>query len=500
MTTAVSIGDFLGRGPVARAGDGTRRRTSAAVLARFVLALLALLFAQTASMPAGAQPAELRALRFGEQGRFTRIVLELDRPITWRSTLERTPPRLLVELPELLWRPRAEPLGRPRGLARGFVREPAAQGGSRLLIELTGPAELVARFAIPPGPDNPGWRLVIDLEPEGASRPFAPTPGSTAAAPAPPSAAGAAPPRPGAIEALPPLPRPRPDTLAAAVAIARAGQPALAAPATPPPLLSPPGSAGAATPPPLVAAPSPSREPAAAAVNGQVGTPDPRPVIVLDPGHGGTDPGTIGVDGLKEKDIVLAIALELEQALLATGRYRVVLTRRADEGLALRERIRIARDAGAALFLSLHADSIADPQVQGASVYTLSETASDAEAAALAAKENKADILSGTDLTHHDPIVASILIDLAQRDTLNKSIELASALSEELKKVTTLLRNHRRFGGFAVLKSVEVPSALIELGYLSNPEEAKRLADGRHRKRLAGAIVAAVDRHLGNVR
>ncbi|MCS6780871.1 MAG: N-acetylmuramoyl-L-alanine amidase, partial [Geminicoccaceae bacterium] len=263
---------------------------------------------------------------------------------------------------------------------------------------------------------------------------------------------------------------------------------------------APPGSANAAAPPPLSGPPAQPREPAAPAADGLAGAHDARPLIVVDPGHGGVDPGTIGVDGLKEKDVVLAIALELEQALLATGRYRVVLTRRGDEGLALRERIRIARDAGAALFLSLHADSIADPQVQGASVYTLSETASDEEAAALAAKENKADVLSGVDLSHHDPIVASILIDLAQRDTLNKSIALASALSEELKRVTTLLRNHRRFGGFAVLKSLEVPSALIELGYLSNPEEAKRLVDGRHRKRLAGAIVAAVDRHLGNVR
>jgi N-acetylmuramoyl-L-alanine amidase len=233
--------------------------------------------------------------------------------------------------------------------------------------------------------------------------------------------------------------------------------------------------------------------------NGLVHPPG-RFVVAIDPGHGGSDPGTIGVDGIKEKDLVLAMGLELARALEATGRYAVVLTRRGDEGLALRERIKVARDGGAQLFLSLHADSIADPAVAGASVYTLSETASDEEAAALAAKENKADILSGTDLSRHDPIVASILIDLAQRDTLNKSIEFAQVLSDELGKVTPLLRNHRRFGGFAVLKSPEMPSVLIELGYLSNPDEAKRLGDARHRHKLARAILAAIDRHTGAVK
>ncbi len=438
------------------------RRLVRALLPLLSLAFLLGLLPLLAPAVAFAEPAELAAVRFGHQGRFTRIVLELDRQVPIEVRLERRPARLLVELPELRLGLRDDPLGRPRGLAT--LLRPIATGpaGSRVTVELAGPAELVARFWIPPGQHSAAFRFVIDLEPEGASRP----PGVAATRP----------------EADPPLPRPRPPGLGgdrpASTAAAPSSEPA------------------AATPPPaVVAAATADKAAAAAPASNGLAHPPGRIVVAIDPGHGGSDPGTIGVDGIKEKDLVLAMGLELAQLLEATGRYAVVLTRRTDEGLALRERIKVARDGGAQLFLSLHADSIADPQVAGASVYTLSETASDEEAAALAAKENKADILSGTDLSRHDPIVASILIDLAQRDTLNKSIGLAQLLSEELRKVTTLLRNHRRYGGFAVLKSPEIPSVLIELGYLSNPEEAKRLADPRHRRKLAQAIVAAIDRH-----
>jgi N-acetylmuramoyl-L-alanine amidase len=407
-----------------------------------------------AAPPATEAAAQLTAVRFGQQGRFTRIVLDFDRQVPVRTFVERAPARLVVELPVLRVALRDDPLAKPRGLATAFRPPVPAPVGSRAVVELAGPAEFVARFWIPPGQHSPAWRFVVDIEPEGASRP------PTAAAPP--------------AEPEPPLPRPRPPGLTTAAAPRAPEPPAVPAEATARPAAAP------------AAAPAP-------AVNG-LAQPSGRFVVAIDPGHGGTDPGTIGVDGVKEKDLVLAMGLELARALEATGRYEVVLTRRGDEGLALRERIKIARDAGARLFLSLHADSIADPTVAGASVYTLSETASDEEAAALAAKENKADILSGTDLSRHDPIVASILIDLAQRDTLNKSIDFSQILADELAKVTPLLRNHRRFAGFAVLKSPETPSVLIELGYLSNPEEAKRLSDPRHRAKLARAIVAAIDR------
>ncbi len=467
MATRVSITEF-GAPPRARLAAGRRLGRALALLAA-LLGPLALpapeLAAQGQPAPGvAAPPAELAAVRLGQQGRFTRVVLDLDRPVPFETRLERQPAQLVIDLVEPLGRVRLEPTVRPRGLARAVRGTALPGGGTRLAVELAGPAELVARFWIPPGTHSGAWRLVVDLEPEGAARP------------APPA------------EPEPPLPRPRPVDAAAAFQAARA---AAARPAPAQPAAARPAAA------PVEAAAAAAREPAR---NGQVRPPGGRTVVAVDPGHGGPDPGTIGVDGLKEKDVVLAMGLELAEALEASGRYTALLTRRSDEGLALRERMRVARDGGAALFLSLHADSLADPQVAGASVYTLSETASDEEAAALASKENKADILTGTDLSRHDPIVASILIDLAQRDTLNKSIELAQALAGELQKVTPLLRNHRRFAGFAVLKSPETPSALIELGYLSSPEDARRLADPRHRRRLAQAILAAIDRHTGAVK
>ncbi len=224
------------------------------------------------------------------------------------------------------------------------------------------------------------------------------------------------------------------------------------------------------------------------------------PVIVLDPGHGGVDPGTRGVNGVDEKEVTLAFARAVRRELLKSGRYRVFLTRSDDRFIPLRERVRFAQERGADLFMSLHADSIADPTIAGASVYTLSETASDAEAARLARKENKVDILAGVDLTGQDPIVASILIDLAWRETNNRSIRFAELLTEELGRVIRLLRRNRRFAGFVVLKSPETPSVLIELGYLSNERNAALLTEPGYRQRVAVAVRRAVDRYFDGLK
>ncbi|WP_245689190.1 N-acetylmuramoyl-L-alanine amidase [Roseospirillum parvum] len=233
------------------------------------------------------------------------------------------------------------------------------------------------------------------------------------------------------------------------------------------------------------------------------GTPDPRqrgaggkPIIALDPGHGGVDPGAIGVSGIHEKEITLAAARQLRQLLEATGRYKVVLTRDRDMSVRLRQRIAIARHAGADLFISLHADSIKNTGVRGLSVYTLSEDASDAEAAALAEAENKADIISGMDFSHESPEVTDILIDLAQRETMNLSARLAAKLVDSLSRDFQLLRRTHRFAGFAVLKSPDVPSVLLEMGYLSNREEERKLRTAAYRKRLMEAVVATVDRYF----
>jgi N-acetylmuramoyl-L-alanine amidase len=223
---------------------------------------------------------------------------------------------------------------------------------------------------------------------------------------------------------------------------------------------------------------------------------DPRPTVVIDPGHGGVDPGAIGTSGIYEKELTLYYARELKRQLEATGRYRVVMTRNEDIFLRLRDRIAIAQQVDGDLFLSLHANAHNSRETLGASVYTLSEQSSDAEAAALAAKENRADIIAGVNLSDQTEVVSKILIDLAQRETMNHSKHLANTMVYELGQTTRVLRNPHRFAGFAVLKSPNVPSVLVEIGYMSNREEEQLLRSTAHRERLAAAIVRAVDSYF----
>jgi len=215
-------------------------------------------------------------------------------------------------------------------------------------------------------------------------------------------------------------------------------------------------------------------------------------VIVIDPGHGGPDSGTIGADGVYEKDIVLATALRLRSTLLTRG-YTVHMTRDSDVAVELKQRTRIGRAFKADLFISIHADSNPDPSVSGLSIYTLSEKSSDKEAAALAKKENAADALSGVDLSDNSA-VAPILIDLAQRDTMNKSSRFAEGALGDLGGVTDILpRQPHRAAGFMVLKAPDMPSVLVELGYLSNAHDAPQMQLESWRARVARAIAAAVD-------
>ena len=219
--------------------------------------------------------------------------------------------------------------------------------------------------------------------------------------------------------------------------------------------------------------------------------------MVIDPGHGGIDPGAVGSGGTYEKDVVLAMGLELRRQLEATGRYSVIMTREADRIVRLRDRLRVARESDGELFLSLHADSLVRaPDVRGASVYTLSEQASNDEAARLARKENRADILAGVDLSDQEDIVTEILIDLAQRDANNKSVQLAEHFVGQLKSVTKMARQRRSQAGFVVLKSPDMPSVLIELGYLSNAADERVLRDPAHLSGLARAMVAAIDQYF----
>lgn len=221
-----------------------------------------------------------------------------------------------------------------------------------------------------------------------------------------------------------------------------------------------------------------------------------KPLIVIDAGHGGDDPGAIGPKGTQEKDVVLTFAKALEDALTNSGKYRVMLTRDTDRFIILHERVKIARTAKANMFISIHADSAPNDDARGLSVYTLSEKASDAETEALAAHENKADIIGGMDLSHEREDVADILISLAQRETRNQSALLADLLATSLGNKVRLLPNTHRFAGFAVLKAPDIPSVLIETGFISHPAEEKQLKTKEYRQKLVGGIVAGVDSYF----
>jgi N-acetylmuramoyl-L-alanine amidase len=226
-------------------------------------------------------------------------------------------------------------------------------------------------------------------------------------------------------------------------------------------------------------------------------TSDPRPVIVLDPGHGGIDTGT-QAGGEIEKLIVLDFALMLRDKLERSGKYRVVMTRTDDTFVALADRVRMARSRKAELFISIHCDAIArgDGDAQGATVYTLSETASDTEAAKLADAENRADVIAGVDLSAEPGDIADILIDLAQRETRNFSSHFARSVVGELKNAARMHKHPLKSAGFRVLKAPDVPSVLLELGYVSNRGDLKQLTSDSWRQRVGDAMVMAVDSYF----
>jgi N-acetylmuramoyl-L-alanine amidase len=221
---------------------------------------------------------------------------------------------------------------------------------------------------------------------------------------------------------------------------------------------------------------------------------DPRPLVVLDPGHGGPDTGTIASTGDMEKTMVLDFAHALRERLEKTGKYRVYMTRTDDRFIPLGERVRIARSHEAALFISIHADALAkDDETRGATIYTLSEDATDAEAAKLAEAENRADVIAGVDLSSEPGEVADILIDLAQRETKNFSAHFARALVSELKTAAKLHKKPIKSAGFRVLKAPDVPSVLVELGYVSNPQDLKLIMSDAWRARVTESMTQAVN-------
>ena len=440
---------------------GTRRLGVAALF------LPVLLWMNALPLPAAAE-AVVTDLRVGKHAKKTRVVLDLTERVRFRAFTLANPYRVVIDLPEVGWRLPARPLPVRTGLVKKLRYGLFKPGQTRLVLDMAGPVSIAKSFLMEPRGKH-AYRLVLDLT--ATSREKALTAARGPVALTPPAAAA---------PALVPVPPSVRTPVPSAVPVAAVPLPTSVRP------------------------PVPSAVPVAAVK--PLATPPRRPearrdrrVIAIDPGHGGVDPGAIGASGVYEKHITLAVARAIKGALEGTGRYRVVLSRDRDIFKSLRDRVELARQAGAELFISIHADTIKKRRIRGLSVYTLSETASDKEAAALAEKENKADLIAGIDLSNETSEVTNILIDLAQRETMNESARFASMMLKELRRVTKLLRNTHRFAGFAVLKAPDVPSVLVELGFLSNRRDEKALRRKDHRVKLANAITRAVGSYFARV-
>jgi N-acetylmuramoyl-L-alanine amidase len=241
--------------------------------------------------------------------------------------------------------------------------------------------------------------------------------------------------------------------------------------------------------PVVEAASSPQETPVVPAAPKKLG----RKTIVLDPGHGGIDPGAVSRSGTKEKDVVLAFANSLRNALARTGKYDVVLTRDDDTFIGLKQRVEVARQENADLFIAIHADTVRGQDARGLTIYTLSDKASDAEAEELAKKENRSDIIGGLDLQAENKEVTDILIDLAQRESKNHAVFFSKKAVSQLKPLTLMTGKPMRSAGFMVLKAPDIPSVLIELGYLSSKSDEKLLTSDAWQSKIAKAFVNAID-------
>ena len=380
-------------------------------------------------------PLTAKSLRLGAIEEHTRVVVEFTEAVDYKLFTLSSPYRAVIDLPETKWD--IPDTIQDKGLVSGVRFGSFKPGQGRIVVDLRGPVNVHKHFLLPPTVAIKNHRLVIDFEP-------------------------------------------------ATIATFRQMKPAVSQTQT------------ASIPAPDFQ-PTPTPQPQFSAPTGEF-TPKPRPrktrkIIVIDPGHGGVDPGALGTRS-REKDIVLAFSKELVRQLKAARRYDVYLTRSSDIYIPLRQRVQIARNRNADLFISIHADAIKKKNIRGLSVYTLSEKASDREAAALAKKENQSDIIAGVDFGDQLPEVTNILIDLAQRDTKNASVKFAESLISSARGKTLLLDRTHRFAGFRVLKAPDVPSVLVELGFITNRTDEKQLSSSKWRRRVATGMVEAIDNYF----
>ena len=367
--------------------------------------------------------------RLAGDAKQTRFVLDLDKTIQFRAFALADPYRVVVDLPQISFKLGAGAGTAGRGLIKAFRYGLVMPGGSRIVFDLTGPAKITKSYVLEAANGQPP-RLVIELE--------------------------------------------EVDRTSFVQSLAHENRPELK-----------PAIADA----PAAVVPVVASEPPKPAVSA-----DLRPVVVIDPGHGGIDNGT-QAGGEAEKNLVLGFGLALRDRIEKSGKYRVVMTRADDTFIPLNDRVKIAHNQSAALFVSIHADALPrrEGDAQGATIYTLSDKASDAEAERLAEAENKADAIGGVNLTEEPTEVADILIDLAQRETRTFSNRFARLLMGEMKNIVRMHKHPLKSAGFRVLKAPDVPSVLIELGYVSNKGDLEHLVSENWRSRTVGSMAQAID-------
>jgi N-acetylmuramoyl-L-alanine amidase len=371
--------------------------------------------------------------RLAGDAKQTRFILDLDQSITFRAFALADPYRVVVDIPQVNFALAAGTGNAGRGLIKAFRYGLVMPGGSRIVFDLTGPAKVAKSYVLDAANGQPP-RLVLEFE-EVDRTTF--------------------------VQSLAAENRPQ---LRPAIADANDAVVPATAPAEPPKEL----------PKPTVV--------------------DSRPLIIIDPGHGGVDNGT-QASGESEKNLVLAFGLALRDRIEKSGKYRVVMTRSDDTFIPLDDRVKIARNQSAALFVSIHADALPkhEGEAEGATIYTLSDKASDAEAARLAETENKADAIGGVNLTEEPTEVADILIDLAQRETRTYANRFARLLASEMKNSARMYKHPLKSAGFRVLKAPDVPSVLVELGYVSNKSDLEHLVSDNWRTRTVGSMAQAID-------
>ena len=372
-------------------------------------------------------------VRIAGDDKQTRFILDLDRKIDVRASTLGEPYRVVLDMPQVTFNLPPGTGTAGRGLIRAFRYGLVMPGGSRVVFDLTGPAKVEKTYVIEAANGQPP-RLIVELSAAEKSA-FTPTPPDDS--------------------------KPQLQTKV----VADAG--AAAIPAT-----------------------TPTRPPK---IN------DGRPVVVIDAGHGGVDNGTVAESGENEKDLVLDFAKALRERIEKKGKFRVVMTRDDDTFVALGDRVKIARGQGAALFVSIHADALpkAEGDAQGATIYTLADRASDTEAEKLAESENRADAIAGINLTEEPPDVADILLDLTQRETKTFSNRFARTLADQMKSVARMHKHPLKSARFKVLKAHDVPSVLVELGYVSNKDDLQHLVSESWRSKTVGSVAQAVDMFLG---